>query len=52
LKNQWGWGRFTTHDLKRYRFMARCVAPVFHCWNLFVRLADSDHHCEAITSRP
>jgi Transposase DDE domain group 1 len=52
LKNHWGWGGFTTHDLKRCRLMARCVAPVFNWWNLFVRLADPDHHREAITSRP
>lgn len=52
LKNQWGWGGFTTHDLKRCRLMARCVALIFNWWNLFVRLADPDHHREAITSRP
>jgi hypothetical protein len=52
LKNQWGWAGFTTHDLKRCRLMARCVALVFNWWNLFVRLADPDHHREAITSRP
>ncbi len=27
LKNHWGWGGFTTHDLKRCQLMARCVAP-------------------------
>jgi hypothetical protein len=52
LKNQWGWGGFTTQDLKRCRLMARCVALVFNWWNLFARLADPDHHREAITSRP
>jgi hypothetical protein len=52
LKNHWGWGGFTTHDLKRCRLMARCIALVFNWWNLFVRLADPDHHREAITSRP
>jgi len=52
LKNHWGWGGFTTHDLKRCQLMARCVALVFNWWNLFVRLADPDHHREAITSRP
>src|ERR1700747_2814138 len=25
LKNQWGWGGFTTHDLKRCRLLARSV---------------------------
>jgi hypothetical protein len=52
LKNHWGWGGFTTCDLKRCRLMARCVALVFNWWNLFVRLADGDRHREAITSRP
>jgi hypothetical protein len=32
--------------------MARCVALVFNWWNLFVRLADPDHHREAITCQP
>ena len=45
-------GGFTTRDLKRCRLMARFVALVFNWWNLFVRLADPDHHREAITSRP
>jgi hypothetical protein len=52
LKNQWGWGGFTTQDLKRCRLMARIVALVCNWWNLFVRLADPDQHREAITSRP
>ncbi len=52
LKNQWDWGGFTTRDLKRCRLMAGCVALVFNWWNLFVRLADPNHHREAITSRP
>ena len=52
LKNQWGWGGFTTHDLKRCRLMSRIVALVCNWWNLFVRLADPDQHREAITSRP
>ena len=52
LKNQWGWGGFTTRDLKRCRLMAGTIALIFNWWNLFVRLADPDHHREAITSRP
>jgi len=52
LKNQWGWGGFTTSDLKRCRLMAGLVALFFNWWNLFVRLADPNHHREAITSRP
>jgi DDE family transposase len=52
LKNQWGWGGFTTHDVTRCQFMARIVALAANWWNLFVRLADPDRHREAITSRP
>lgn len=52
LKNHWGWGGFTTHDLKRCRLIARVVALVYNWWSLFVRLADPDHHREVITSRP
>jgi hypothetical protein len=52
LKNQWGWGGFTTRDLKRCRLMTGLVALFFNWWNLFVRLADPNHHREAITSRP
>ena len=52
LKNQWGWGGFTTQDLARCRLMARLVALVYNWWTLFVRLANPDKHHEAITSRP
>ena len=52
LKHHWGWGGFTTSDLKRCRFMARLTALVYNWWNLFARLAEPDKHLEAITSRP
>ena len=52
LKNQWGWGGFTTKDLARCRLAARMVALVYNWWNIFVRLAEPDKHLEAITSRP
>lgn len=52
LKNHWGWGGFTTQDLKRCRFMARITALIYNWWSLFVRLANPDQHTEAITSRP
>jgi hypothetical protein len=32
LKNHWGWGGFTTHDLTRCRIMARIVALIFNWW--------------------
>ena len=52
LKNHWGWGGFTTHDLARCQLAARLVALVYNWWNLFVRLAEPTRHLEAITSRP
>ena len=52
LKNQWGWGGFTTKDLARCRLTARMVALVYNWWNIFVRLAEPDKHLEAISSRP
>ena len=52
LKNQWGWGGFTTHDLKRCRLFAGMVALFYDWWSLFARLADPEHHREAITTRP
>lgn len=52
LKNQWGWGGFTTRDLGRCRLMARIVALAYNWWTLFGRLADPDRHREAITGRP
>ena len=39
LKNQWGWGAFTTHDLHRCQLSARAVALIYNWWSLFVRLA-------------
>jgi hypothetical protein len=52
MKNQWGWGGFTTHDLARCRLAARMLALIYDWWNIFVRLADPNLHREAITSRP
>jgi hypothetical protein len=52
LKNQWGWGGFTTQDLSRCRLVSRAVGLIYNWWNLFVRLADPNKHLEAITSRP
>lgn len=52
LKNQWGWGGFTTHDLHRCQLAARGVALIYNWWSLFVRLAHPDARREAITSRP
>jgi hypothetical protein len=52
LKNQWGWDGFTTQDLKRCRLFAGMVALFYDWWSLFARLADPEHHREAITTRP
>ncbi|OGA51601.1 MAG: transposase [Betaproteobacteria bacterium RIFCSPLOWO2_12_FULL_62_13] len=52
LKNQWGWGGFTTQDLKRCRLSAMTVALAYNWWSLFVRLAHPKARLEAITSRP
>lgn len=54
IKNQWGWGGYTTRDLKPCRFMARIIALVYSWWNLFVRMTNSeeDGYLEAITSKP
>ena len=50
LRNQWGWGGFTTQDLTRCRLLAGTVALVYNWWSLFARLADPEHHREAITT--
>lgn len=52
LKNQWGWGGFTTKDLLRCQVAARHVALVYNWWSLFVRCAEPDRAREALTSRP
>src|SRR4051812_46288149 len=52
LKNQWGWGGFTTQDLTRCRLLAATMTLVYNWWSLFTRLADPEHHREASTSRP
>lgn len=52
LKNQWGWGGFTTKDLLRCQVAARNVALIYNWWNLFVRCAEPERPREAVTSRP
>jgi len=52
LKNQWGWGGYTSQDVKSCRLMSRMIALIYNWWNLYVRLALPDQHHEAITSRP
>ena len=52
LKNQWGWGGYTTQDMERCNLSARAVALIYNWWSWYVRLAHPKTRLEAITSRP
>jgi hypothetical protein len=52
LKNQWGWGGYTTRDMHRCQVTARIVAQVYNWWTIYAGLAVPDRHAEAVTSRP
>ena len=52
LKNQWGWGGFTTQDMHRSQLTARAVALVYNGWSWYVRAANPQARHEALTSRP
>lgn len=52
LKNQWGWGGYTTRRLASCQLMANLVALFYNWWNLYLRFYDEDHHREAIPTRP
>jgi hypothetical protein len=52
LKNQWGWGGYTTQDMERCNLSARAVALIYNGWSWYVRLAHPKTRLEAITSRP
>ena len=52
LKNQWGWGGYTTHDLERCNPSARAVALIYARWSWYACLAHPQRRLEAITSRP
>src|SRR3954467_14923948 len=49
IEEPMGWGGFTTQDLTRGRLFAGMVALIYNWWSLFARLADPEHHREAIT---
>jgi hypothetical protein len=51
LKNQWGWGGFTTQDIERCQSSARVVALVYNWWSWYCRTAKPEARMEAITSR-
>jgi hypothetical protein len=52
LKNQWGWGGFTTQDKTRNQIMARTVALIYNWWSWYARAAHPEARLEAVTSRP
>ena len=52
LKNQWGWGGFTTHDRHRNQTTPRPVALVYNWWSWYGRAANPGARREALTSRP
>ena len=51
LKNQWGWGGFTTQDIERCQTSARAVALVYNWWSWYCRAAKPEARMEAMTSR-
>jgi len=51
LKNQWGWGGFTTQDIERCQTSARPVALIYNRWSWYCRAAKPKARMEAITSR-
>jgi len=52
IKNQWGWGGYSTQDIERCALSARAVALIYNWWSWYVRLANPKNRIEAITSRP
>lgn len=52
IKNQWGWGGYSTHDIERCALSARAVALIYNWWSWYVRLANPKSRLEAKTSRP
>ena len=52
LKNQWGWGGFSTQDMHRSQITARAVALIYNWWSWYVRTANPQARREALTSRP
>jgi len=51
LKDQWGWGGFTTQDIERCQTSARAVALIYNWWSWYCRAAKPEARMEAITSR-
>ena len=51
IKNQWGWGGFTTQDIERCQTCARVIALVYNWWSWYCRAAKPGARMEAQTSR-
>jgi hypothetical protein len=51
LKNQWGWGGFTTQDIERCQSSARVVTLIYNWWSWYCRAAKPKARMEAIISR-
>jgi len=52
IKNQWGWGGYSTQDIERCQLSCRAVALIYNWWSWYVRPAHPRSRLEAITSRP
>jgi len=52
IKNQWGWGGFTSRTFEVTKAFACMTALIYNWWSIFCRLADPGHHREAVTTRP
>ena len=52
IKNQWGWGGYSTRDIERSALSCQAVALIYNWWSCYVRLAHPKARMEAITSRP
>lgn len=52
IKNQWGWGGYSTQDMARCALSCQAVALIYNWWSWYVRLAQPKARMEAITSRP
>lgn len=52
IKNQWGWGGYSTQDIERCALSAKAVALIYNWWSWYVRLANPKSRLEAKTSRP
>ena len=52
LKNQWGWGGYTSRRLASSSLMANLIGLFYNWWSLYLRFYDEGHHREAIRTRP